>query len=45
MIVLMLWLYVSGAAILIGGEVNSEIRKAAAERNAPLATEDIQAPQ
>jgi membrane protein len=30
-IVLMLWLYLSGAAILIGGEVNSEIENAAAE--------------
>jgi membrane protein len=30
-IVLMLWLYLTGAAILIGGEVNSEIENAAAE--------------
>jgi membrane protein len=28
---LLLWLYVTGAAILIGGEANSEIEKAAAE--------------
>jgi membrane protein len=28
---LLLWLYLTGAAILIGGEVNSEIEKAAAE--------------
>jgi membrane protein len=28
---LLLWLYFTGAAILIGGEVNSEIEKAAAE--------------
>jgi membrane protein len=42
-IVLMLWLYVSGAAILIGGEVNSEIRKAAAAAGAPEAA-DIEAP-
>jgi len=28
---LLLWLYVTGAAIFIGGEVNSEIEKAAAE--------------
>ncbi|HEX8772941.1 MAG TPA: YihY/virulence factor BrkB family protein [Pyrinomonadaceae bacterium] len=30
-IVLMLWLYLTGAAILIGGEVNSEIENAAAK--------------
>lgn len=30
-IVLMLWLYLTGAAILIGGEVNSEIEHAAAK--------------
>jgi membrane protein len=29
-IILMLWLYFSGVAILIGGEINSEIEKAAA---------------
>ncbi|MFL6451985.1 MAG: hypothetical protein ACJ746_30610 [Bryobacteraceae bacterium] len=29
--VLLLWLYFTGAAILIGGEANSEIEKAAAE--------------
>jgi membrane protein len=33
-IVLMLWLYLTGAAILIGGEVNSEIENAAAEAGA-----------
>ena len=33
-IVLMLWLYLTGAAILIGGEVNSEIEHAAAEAGA-----------
>ena len=33
-IVLMLWLYFTGAAILIGGEVNSEIEHAAAEAGA-----------
>ena len=43
-IVLMLWLYISGLAILIGGEVNSEIRKAAAAAGAPAAKEDIEAP-
>ena len=31
MATLLLWLYVTGAAIFIGGEVNSEIEKAAAE--------------
>ena len=30
-IILLLWLYLSGTAILIGGEVNSEIEKASAE--------------
>ena len=34
-IVLMLWLYLTGAAILIGGEVNSEIEHAAAKAGAP----------
>lgn len=43
-IVLMLWLYLTGIAILIGGEVNSEIRKAAAEAGAPEARQDIEAP-
>jgi membrane protein len=33
-IVLLLWLYITGAAILIGGEVNSEIMKAAAAAGA-----------
>ena len=28
---LLLWLYLTGAAIFIGGEANSEIEKAAAE--------------
>ena len=31
MIILLTWLYVSGASILIGGEINSEIEHAAAE--------------
>jgi membrane protein len=43
-IVLMLWLYVSGMAILVGGEVNSEIRKAAAAAGAPEARQPIEAP-
>lgn len=34
-IVLMLWLYLTGVAVLTGGEVNSEIENAAAERGAP----------
>jgi membrane protein len=29
-IILMLWFYLTGVAILVGGEVNSEIEKAAA---------------
>jgi membrane protein len=38
-IVLMLWLYLTGAAILVGGEVNSEIENAAAKEGAPDARE------
>jgi membrane protein len=38
-IILMLWLYFTGAAILIGGEVNSEIENAAAEQGEPEAKE------
>src|SRR6266436_3053715 len=38
-IVLMLWLYLTGAAILIGGEVNSEIENAAAKAGEPEAKE------
>jgi membrane protein len=34
-IVLMLWLYFTGTAILIGSEINSEIENAAAESGAP----------
>jgi membrane protein len=36
-IVLLLWLYLSGAAILIGGEVNAQIRHAAAAAGVPEA--------
>ncbi|CAN5675634.1 YihY/virulence factor BrkB family protein [soil metagenome] len=34
-IILMLWLFFTGAAVLIGGEVNAEIEHAAAEAGAP----------
>ncbi|HEY6229861.1 MAG TPA: YihY/virulence factor BrkB family protein [Pyrinomonadaceae bacterium] len=36
-IILMLWFYFSGLAILIGGEVNSDIEAAAAAQGAPAA--------
>lgn len=39
-IILMLWLYLTGAAILIGGEINSEIENAAAQAGAPDARKD-----
>jgi membrane protein len=38
-IILMLWLYLTGTAILIGGEVNSEIENAAAKSGDPRAKE------
>ena len=38
-IVLMLWFYLTGAAILIGGEVNSDIEDAAAREGQPSAKE------
>ncbi len=38
-IVLLYWLYISGMALLAGGEINSEIENAAAERGHPEAKE------
>lgn len=38
-IIMMLWFYLTGAAILIGGEINSEIENAAAEAGAADAKE------
>jgi membrane protein len=38
-IILMLWFYLTGAAILIGGEINSEVENAMAEEGAPDAKE------
>jgi membrane protein len=38
-IILMLWFYLTGAAILIGGEVNADIEAAAAREGAPEAKE------
>jgi membrane protein len=37
-IILLLWFYLSGIAILVGGEVNSEIEKAAGRSKAPQTT-------
>jgi membrane protein len=36
-IVLMLWFYLTGASILIGGEINSDLEDAAARKGAPEA--------
>ena len=38
-IILMLWLYFTGTAVLIGGEINSEIENAAAKQGDPEAKE------
>ena len=38
-IILMLWLYFTGTAVLIGGEINSEIEHAAAKQGDPEAKE------
>lgn len=38
-IILMLWFYLTGAAVLIGGEINSEIEHEMAKRGAPDAKE------
>jgi membrane protein len=39
-IILMLWFYVTGLALLIGGEINSTIEHAAAEHGHPEAKQE-----
>ena len=39
-IVLLLWLYIAGMALLLGGEINSEIENAAAKRGHPEAKDE-----
>ncbi|HSJ97984.1 MAG TPA: YihY/virulence factor BrkB family protein [Myxococcota bacterium] len=39
-VVLMLWLYLTGISILVGGELNSEIEKAARRGAAPVAKDE-----
>jgi membrane protein len=39
-IILLYWLYITGVAILVGGEINSEIENAAAKRGHPEAKEE-----
>jgi membrane protein len=39
-IIMLYWLYISGMALLAGGEINSEIEHAAAERGHPEAKEE-----
>jgi uncharacterized BrkB/YihY/UPF0761 family membrane protein len=39
-ITLLLWLYLTSAAVFVGGEANSEIEKAAAEAGQPDVRKD-----
>jgi|SRR5579872_1959985 len=44
-VMLLLWLYVTNGAILIGGEMNSEIEKNAAARHGHASSDKISAPE